>query len=138
MTDDKAKKKGDATKRNLADIKAQLKKLEVLDTGRCVYNWEPVAVGDYPCCIVVSKTDLLLWGYEILQAVADTQAPIQIQQLTDADKVIAEWTDGRIEVMTDDDTKVFTSRKVWQEYWNALDEWPTEIDAEGTEGGAAK
>jgi hypothetical protein len=43
---------------------------------------------------------------------------------------------GRIEMMTDDNTKVFTSREGWQEYWNSLDEWPREIDSEAALGGA--
>jgi len=105
-----------------------LKKLEVFVFGQSVYTWEAVTGDDYPCIIVVSKTDLLLWGQEILQAIVDTQTAGRIEKLTDVDTVVAEWMNGRIEVMTDDNTKVFTSREEWQEYWSSLDEWPREID----------
>lgn len=114
---------------NAADIKAQLKKLEVFVSGQSIYTGEAVTSGDYPCVIVVSKTDLLLWGDGILRAIVDYQTAVRVKKLTDADTVVAEWMDGRIEVMTDDNTKIFTSRAGWQEYWNSLNEWPREIDA---------
>jgi hypothetical protein len=117
-----------------AATKAQLKKLEVFASGRSVYTWETVTVDDYPCVIVVSKTDLLLWGHKILRAIVDSQTAVRVEKLTGADTVVAEWMNGRIEVMTDDDTKIFTSRERWQEYRNSLDEWPPEIDAEAAEG----
>ena len=122
------------------DTKAQLKKLEVFVSGRSVYTWETATVDDYPCVIVgvivVSKTDLLLWGHEILRAIVDSETAVRVEKLTGADTVVAEWMNGRIEVMTDDNTKVFTSREGWQEYWNSLDEWPREIDSEAAQGGA--
>ncbi len=137
MTDEKpGKAKRDREERgagemSLADIKEQLKKLEVFASGRSVYEWELVAVGDYPHIIVVSKTDLLLWGHEILQAIVDSQTAAQVEKLSGADRVVAEWMDGRIEVMTDDETKTFSSRDGWRQYWNSLDEWPREIDSDG-------
>jgi len=121
---------------NAADTKAQLKKLEVFVSGQCVYTWETVTVGDYPCVIVVSKTDLLLWGHETLRIIVDSEKVVRVEKLTGADMVVAEWMNGRIEVMTDDNTKVFTSREGWQEYWNSLDEWPREIDSEAAQWGA--
>jgi hypothetical protein len=121
---------------NAADTKAQLKMLEVFVSGRSVYTWETVTVDDYPCVIVASKTDLLLWGHEILRAIVDSETAVRVEKLTGADMVVAEWMSGRIEVMTDDNTKVFTSREDWQEYWNSLNEWPREIDSEATLGGA--
>lgn len=127
---------GGAGEMNAADTKAQLKKLEVFVSGRSVYTWETVTVDDYPYVIVVSKTDLLLWGHEILRAIVDSETADRVEKLTGADTVVAEWMNGRIEVMTDDNTKVFTSRKGWQEYWNSLDEWPREIDSEAAQGGA--
>ena len=45
---------------NPDDVKEPLKKLEVFADRRSVYEWEPVAVGDIPRVIVVSKTNLLL------------------------------------------------------------------------------
>ena len=123
-----------------ANTRAQLKKLEVFVSGRSVYTWETATVDDYPCVIVgvivVSKTDLLLWGHEILRAIVDSETAVRVEKLTGADTVVAEWMNGRIEVMTDDNTKVFTSREKWQEYWNSLDEWPREIDSEAAQGGA--
>jgi len=123
-----------------ANTRAQLKKLEVFVSGRSVYTWETATVDDYPCVIVgvivVSKTDLLLWGHEILRAIVDSETAVRVEKLTGADTVVAEWMNGRIEVMTDDNTKVFTSREGWQEYWNSLDEWPREIDSEAALGGA--
>lgn len=110
----------------MTDIKEQLKKLEVFADGLTVYDWESVALGDFPRIIVLSTTDLLLWGYEILQAIAET-ATVPIEKLMGADRVVAEWMDGRIEVMTDDETKTFTSRDGWQNYWRSLDEWPKEL-----------
>jgi hypothetical protein len=127
---------GGADEMNAADTKAQLKKLEVFVSGRSVYTWETVTVDDYPCVIVVSKTDLLLWGHEILRAIVDTETAVRVEKLTGADMVVTEWMDGRIEVMTDDNTKVFTSREGWREYWNSLDEWPREIDPEAALGRA--
>jgi hypothetical protein len=121
---------------NAADIKEQLKKLEVFASGRSVYTWEAVTVDDYPSVIVVSKTDLLLWGQGILLTIVDSQTAARVEKLTGVDTVVAEWMNGRIEVMTDDSTKVFTSREGWQEYWNSFDEWPREIDAEASAGGA--
>ncbi len=121
---------------NAADTRAQLKKLEVFVSGRSVYTWETVTVDDYPCVIVVSKTDLLLWGHEILRAIVDSETAVRVEKLTGADTVVAEWMNGRIEVMTDDNTKVFTSRDGWQGYCNSLDEWPREIDSEAALGGA--
>jgi hypothetical protein len=85
---------------------------------------------------VVSKTDLLLWGHEILRAIVDSETAVRVEKLTGADMVVAEWMNGRIDVMTDDNTKVFTSREGWQECWNSLDEWPREIDSEAAQGGA--
>jgi hypothetical protein len=114
----------------MTDINAQLKKLEVFASGRSVYTWETVTVDDYPCVIVVSKTDLLLWGHGILHTIVDSQTAARLEKLTDADTVVAEWVSGRTEMMTDDNTKVFTSRAGWQEYWNSLEEWPREIDLE--------
>lgn len=141
MTDEKSgearqgsEEEGGAGEMNAADIKAQLKKLEVFASGRSVYTWETVTVDDYPCVIVVSKTDLLLWGLEILRAIVDSETAVRVEKLTGADTVVAEWMNGRIEVMTDDNTKVFTSREGWQEYWNSLDEWPREIDVEAAWG----
>ena len=87
-----------------ADTKAQLKKLEVFVSGRSVYTWETVTVDDYPCVIVVSKTDLLLWGHEILRAIVDSETANRVEKLTGADTVVAEWMNGRIEVMTDDNS----------------------------------
>ncbi|HEU0175724.1 MAG TPA: hypothetical protein VFV58_15790 [Blastocatellia bacterium] len=143
MTDEKPdearrgrEEEGGAGEMQAADTKAQLKKLEVFVSGRSVYSWETVTVDDYPCVIVVSKTDLLLWGYEVLRAIIDSETADRVEKLTGADTVVAEWMNGRIEVMTDDNTKVFTSRKGWQEYWNSLDEWPREIDSEAALGGA--
>jgi hypothetical protein len=143
MTDEKSdearrgrKEVGGAGEMNAADTKAQLKKLEVFVSGRSVYTWETATVDDYPCVIVVSKTDLLLWGHEILRAIVDSETADRVEKLTGADTVVAEWMNGRIEVMTDDNTKVFTSREGWQEYRNSLDEWPREIDAEAAQGGA--
>ena len=127
---------GGAGEMNAAGAKAQLKKLEVFVSGRSVYAWETVTVDDYPCVIVVSKTDLLLWGHEILRAIVDFETAVRVEKLTGADTVVAEWMNGRIEVMTDDNTKAFTSRAGWQEYWNSLDEWPREIDSEAALGGA--
>jgi len=121
---------------NAADTKAQLKKLEVFASGRSVYTWEAVTVDDYPYVIVVSKTDMLLWGHEIFRAIVDSETAVRVEKLTGADTVVAEWVDGRIEVMTDDNTKVFTSRERWQEYWKSLDEWPREIDSDAAQGGA--
>ncbi len=143
MTDEKSGKakrdreeEGGAGEMNGADIKAKLKKLEVFVSGQSVYTWETVTVDDYPCVIVVSKTDLLLWGHEILRAIVDSETAVRVEKLTGADTVVAEWMNGRIEVMTDDNTKVFTSREGWQKYWNSLDEWPREIDSEAALGGA--
>ena len=143
MTDEKPGKakrdreeEGGAGEMNEADIKAKLKKLEVFVSGQSVYTWETVTVDDYPCVIVVSKTDLLLWGHEILRTIVDSETAVRVEKLTGADTVVAEWMNGRIEVMTDDNTKVFTSREGWQEYWNSLDEWPREIDSEAAQGGA--
>src|SRR5262245_52060580 len=143
MTDEKPGKaergreeEGAAGEMNAAGIEEQLKKLEVFASGRSVYTWEPATVDDYPSVIVVSKTDLLLWGYGILQAIVDSQTAVRVEKLTGVDTVVAEWMNGRIEVMTDDNTKVFTSRERWQEYWNSLDEWPREIDSEAAQGGA--
>jgi hypothetical protein len=117
---------------NHDDVKEPLKRLEVFADGRSVYEWEPVAVGDIPRVIVVSKTNLLLWGHEILQAISNSRTAALIEKITGADKVIAEWANGTVEVMTDDETKFFTSGEGWQEYWNSLDEWPKEIgDEEG-------
>ena len=127
---------GGAGEMNAADTKAQLKKLEVFVSGRDVYTWETVTVDDYPCVIVVSKTDLLLWGHEILRTIDDSETAVRVEKLTGADTVVAEWMNGRIEVITDDNTKVFTSREEWQEYLNSLDEWPREIDSEAALGGA--
>jgi hypothetical protein len=121
---------------NATGAKAQLKKLEVFVSGRSLYTWETVTVDDYPYVIVVSKTDLLLWGHETLRAIVDSETAVRVEKLTGADTVVAEWMNGRIEVMTDDNTKIFTSRKRWQEYWNSLDEWPREIDSEAALGGA--
>jgi hypothetical protein len=142
MTDEKPdearrgrEEEGGAGEMNAADTKAQLKKLEVFASERSVYTWETVTVDDYPCVIVVSKTDLLLWGYEILRAIVDSETDVRAEKLTGADMVVAEWMNGRIEVMTDDNTKVFTSREGWREYWNSLDEWPREIDSEAVQGG---
>jgi len=136
MTDEKPGKskrdreeEGGAGEMNDADIKAKLKKLEVFVSGQSVYTWETVTVDDYPCVIVVSKTDLLLWGHEILRTIVDSETAVRVEKLTGADTVVAEWMNGRIEVMSDDNTKVFISREEWQEYWNSLDEWPREIDA---------
>jgi hypothetical protein len=136
MTDEKPGKakrdreeEGGAGEMNEADIKAKLKKLEVFVSGQSVYTWETVTVDDYPCVIVVSKTDLLLWGHEILRTIVDSETAVRVEKLTGADTVVAEWMNGRIEVMSDDNTKVFISREEWQEYWNSLDEWPREIDA---------
>src|SRR5262245_8687676 len=127
---------GRAGEMNAADTRAQLKKLEVFVSGRSVYTWETVTVDDYPYVIVVSKTDLLLWGDEILRAIVDSETADRVEKLTGADTVVAEWMNGRIEVMTDENTKVFTSRESWQEYWNSLNEWPREIDSEAAQGGA--
>lgn len=127
---------GSAGEMTAADTKAQLKKLEVFVSGRSVYTWETVTVDDFPGVIVVSKTDLLLWGHEILRAIVDSETAVRVEKLTGADTVVAEWVNGRIEVMTDDNTKVFTSREGWQEYWNSLDEWPREIDSEAAQRGA--
>ena len=121
---------------NAAGARAQLKKLEVFVSGRSVYTWETVTVDDYPYVIVVSKTDLLLWGHEILREIVDSETADRVEKLTGADTVVAELMNGRIEVVTDDNTKVFTSREGWQEYWNLLDEWPREIDSEAAQGGA--
>jgi len=143
MTDEKPdearrgrEEEGGAGEMKAAETKAQLKKLEVFVSGRSVYTWETVTVDDYPCVIVVSKTDLLLWGHEILRAIVDSETAVRVEKLTGADTVVAEWMNGRIEVMTDDNTKVFTSREGWQEYWNSLDEWPREIDSEAALGDA--
>jgi hypothetical protein len=143
MTDEKPdearrgrEEEGGAGEMNAADTRAQLKKLEVFVSGRSVYTWETATVDDYPCVIVVSKTDLLLWGHEILRAIVDSETAVRVEKLTGADTVVAEWMNGRIEVMTDDNTKVFTSREEWQEYRNSLDEWPREIDSEAALGGA--
>jgi len=127
---------GGAGEMNAADTKAQLKKLEVFVSGRCVYTWETVTVDDYPCVIVVSKTDLLLWGHKILWEIVDSETAVRVEKLTGADTVVAEWMNGRIDVITDDNTKVFTSREEWQEYWNSSDEWPREIDSEAALRGA--
>jgi hypothetical protein len=121
---------------NPDDVKEPLKKLEVFADGRSVYEWEPVAVGDIPRVIVVSKTNLLLWGDEILRAISNSRTAALIEKITGADKVIAEWADGTVEVMTDDETKLFTSGEGWQEYWNSLDELPKEIGDE--EGNSSK
>src|SRR5262250_2833300 len=143
MTDEKpdeagrgCEEEGGAGEMNAGDTKAQLKKLEVFASGRSVYTWEAVTVDDYPYVIVVSKTDMLLWGHEIFRAIVDSETAVRVEKLTGADTVVAEWVDGRIEVMTDDNTKVFTSRERWQEYWKSLDEWPREIDSEAALGGA--
>jgi hypothetical protein len=143
MTDEKPdearrgrEEEGGAGEMNAVDTKAQLKKLEVFVSGRSIYTWETVTVDDYPCVIVVSKTDLLLWGYEMLRAIVDSETAVRVEKLTGADTVVAEWMDGRIEVMTDDNTKVFTSREGWQEYRNSLDEWPREIDSEAAQWSA--
>lgn len=125
---------GGAGEMNAADTKAQLKKLEVFASGRSGYTWETVTGDDYPCVIMVSKTDLLLWGHKILWAIVDSETAVRIEKLTGADKVVAEWMNGRIEVMTDDNTKVFTSRERWLECWNSLDEWLREIDSEAAWG----
>jgi hypothetical protein len=114
---------------NLDDIKERLKKLEVFAGGRPVRTWEPVAVGDYPRFFVESKAGMLLWGDELLQAIIDTQATFKVEKPVVADMVVAEWMDGRIEVITEDETITFTSREVWQAYRRSLDEWPEEIDA---------
>ena len=121
---------------NAADASAQLKMLDVFVSGRSIYAWETVTADDYPCVIALSKTDLLLWGHGILRAIVDFETAVRVENLTGADTVVAEWMNGRIEVMTDDNTKVFTSRAGWQEYWNSLDEWPREIDSEAALGGA--
>ena len=69
MTDEKPdearrgrEEEGGAGETNAAGAMAQLKKLEVFISGRSIYTWETVTVDDYPYVIVVSKTDLLLWG----------------------------------------------------------------------------
>src|SRR5262245_24487385 len=143
MTDEKPnearrgrEEEGGAGEMQAADTRTKLKKLEYYGSGRSVYTWKTVTVDDYPYVIVVSKTDLLLWGHETLRAIVDSETAVRIEKLTGADTVVAEWRNGRIEVMTDDNTKVFTSRERWQEYWNSLDEWPREIDSEAALGGA--
>jgi hypothetical protein len=115
---------------NLDDIKERLKKLEVFADGRPVRIWEPVAVGDYPRFWVESKAGAWLWGEELFQAIIDTQETFTVEKPVIADMVVAEWKDGRIEVITEGETKTFTSREGWQTYWRSLDEWPEEIDAD--------
>src|SRR5262250_4024220 len=97
---------GGAGEMNAADTKAQLKKLEVFVSGRSVYIWETVTVDDYPCVIVVSKTDLLLWGQEILRAIVDSETAVRVEKLTGVDTVVAEWMTERFEVLTENKTKV--------------------------------
>lgn len=116
---------------NPEDIRNQLKKLQVFGDGRSVYRWEPVKDGDLPYVIVVSKTDLLLWGHELIRAIVDSQAAGQVEKVTGADRVVVEWMDGTVEVISDDETKVFPPGGGWGEYWNLLDEWPKEIDSQG-------
>src|SRR5215470_19578390 len=87
----------------LDDIKEQLKKLEVFRDGKSIYEWEPSEfaelpwvlseLGELPYVIVLSKTERLLWGYELLQTVQGTARAVR---LNGADKVIALWRDGTI------------------------------------------
>ena len=107
---------------NLDDIKEQLKRLEVYAGGRLVREWEPVAVADFPNLIVESKNGMLLWGHELLQAIIAAQVTIQVEKVVGADKVVAELMDGQIEVMTEDETRTFSTRDGWQTYWRSLDE----------------
>ncbi len=116
---------------NPDDIREQFKKVEVFAGGRLIREWEPVAVGDYPHFIVESKIGTLLWGHEILETIIESGESVQVERLVGADKVVAELVNGQIEVMTDDETRTFSSREGWQTYWRASDEWPEEIDDAG-------
>jgi hypothetical protein len=120
---------------NQLDLRAQLKSLEIFESGVSIYKWQAGLAGDYPRIIVESQSGLLLWGHEILKAVIQASQQISVQKLVGADRVLAEWMDGTIEIMTDHETKIFKPGEGWQEYWDSLDEWPGESDEKG---GAAK
>src|SRR5262245_32553994 len=83
---------------------------------------------------------------EILEELSDRYAKFVIhQQASDSNDWLRTYTAHRgvespMEALrrasqTDDNTKVFTPREGWQEYWNSLDEWPGEIDSEAAHGG---
>jgi hypothetical protein len=117
------------------DLREQLKSLEVFESGVSIYKWESSVAGDYPRLIVESKSCLLLWGHEILEAASRASKQIAVKKLSGADRVLAEWMDGTVEIMTDNETRTFKPGGGWREYWKSLDEWPREIDEKG---GAAK
>lgn len=65
--------------------------------------------------IVFSPGGTLLWGHELLQAVVEVGKSVLVQKII-ADKVIATYSDGTAEVMTEAETKTFDGSR-WQTYW---------------------
>lgn len=116
---------------NQSNMTAQLKSLEVFQSGVPVYKWETRLLGDYPAVIVLSKGETMLWGHEICAAMVQSDQTMPVQILENADRVLAEWMDGQVEIMTDDDTRIFKPGEGWREYWNSLDQWPREIEEKG-------
>jgi hypothetical protein len=129
---------------NLGDIQNQLKKVEVFADGRLVREWEAVAVGDYPHFIVEAKDGALLWGHEVLEAIMESGVSSQVERLVGGAMVVAEWTNGEVEVMTEEETRTFSSRAGWEKYCRELGERPEEVatdepgKAAKTKKGAAK
>jgi len=112
---------------NLGDIQNQLKKVEVFADGRLVREWEAVAVGDYPHFIVEAKDGALLWGHEVLEAIMESGVSSQVERLVGGARVVAEWMNGEVEVMTEEETRTFSSRAVWETYCRELGERPEEV-----------
>src|SRR5215467_6982607 len=114
----------------LVDIQGEFKKVEVFADGRLIREWEAVVGGDYPHFIVEAKDGALLWGHEVLEAIMESGVSSKVERLVGADRVVAEWMNGEVEVMTEEETKTFSSREGWQTYWRELGEWPGEIDSD--------
>ncbi|MBO0860482.1 MAG: hypothetical protein J2P21_18785 [Chloracidobacterium sp.] len=115
---------------NFVDIQGQFKKVEVFADGRLIREWEAVAVGDYPHFIVEAKDGALLWGHEVLEAIMESGVSSHVERLVGADRVVAEWMNGEVEVMTEEETKTFSSREGWHTYWRELDVSPGENDSD--------
>lgn len=112
---------------NIADIQEQFKKVEVFADGVLIREWEAVAVGDYPHFIVEAKDGALLWGHEVLEAIIESGVSSQVERLVGATRVVAEWINGEVEVMTEEETRTFSSRAGWETYRRELGERPEEV-----------
>lgn len=112
---------------------SDLKSVEVFCNELPVNRWSS-DVNEGSCLFVDFSPDgLLLWGHELLEAIVQTGSTITVEKIV-ADKVIATWTDGRVEEMTGEDTVIYDLAKVREVFWDAY-KWPTEL---GPKGGAAK